>query len=62
LADAVDAAFDERYADLGPADAYALDLPPMDLPRPAKSRRTRAALVFVMVGLVLVVAFITSFH
>ena len=32
LGDAVDAAFDERYSDLGPEDAGALDLPPMDLP------------------------------
>ena len=33
LGDAVDAAFDERYSDLGEEDAGALDLPPMDLPR-----------------------------
>ena len=32
LADAVDAAFDERYNDLGPNDAGALDLPPVGLP------------------------------
>jgi hypothetical protein len=62
LADAVDAAFDERYNDLGPGDAGADDLPPMDLPQPSHFRRVRTAIVFVMVGLVLVVAFITSFH
>jgi hypothetical protein len=62
LADAVDAAFDERYSDLGPDDAGGLDLPPIDVPLPAPSRRGRATLVFIMVGLVLVVAFITSFH
>ena len=32
LADAVDAVFDERYTNLGPGDAGALDLPPVDLP------------------------------
>jgi hypothetical protein len=62
LADAVDAAFDERYNELGPEDAYALDLPPVDLPTPTKSRRTHTALVFLMVGLVFVLAFVTSFH
>jgi hypothetical protein len=62
LADAVDAAFDERYSDLGPGDVGADDLPPMDLPQPGRLRRARLVLVLVMVGLVLVVAFITSFH
>ena len=62
LADAVDAAFDERYNDLGPEDAGALDLPPMDLPQPSRLRRARTALVLVMVALVLFVGFITSFR
>jgi hypothetical protein len=61
LADAVDAVFDERYNDLGPDDALALDLPPMDLPGPSHFRRAHKALVLSMVGLVLVLAFITSF-
>ncbi|MGD0285199.1 MAG: hypothetical protein ABSC31_02280 [Acidimicrobiales bacterium] len=62
LADAVDAAFDERYADLGPEDAGVLDLPPMDLPGTGRSRRARTILVLVMVGLVLVVGVVASFH
>jgi hypothetical protein len=62
LADAVDAAFDERYSDLGPEDAGALDLPPMDLPQTSRIRRVRTALVLVMVALVLFVGFVTSFH
>ena len=62
LADAVDAAFDERYSDLGPEDAGALDLPPMDLPQASRIRRVRTALVLVMVALVLFVGFVTSFH
>ena len=62
LADAVDAAFDERYADLGPEDAGVLDLPPMDLPDAVRSRRARTILVLVMVGLVLVVGVVASFH
>ncbi|MGO9581792.1 MAG: hypothetical protein ACLP36_03195 [Acidimicrobiales bacterium] len=62
LADAVDAAFDERYADLGPEDASALDLPPMDLPGRAHFRRARTILVLVMVALVLLVGVVASFH
>jgi len=62
LADAVDAAFDERYSDLGPEDAGALDLPPVDIPAATRVRRARTALVLVMVGLILLVGFITSFH
>jgi hypothetical protein len=61
LADAVDAVFDERYNDLGPDDAGALDLPPIDLPGSTHFRRAHRALVLSMVGLVLVLAFITSF-
>jgi hypothetical protein len=61
LADAVEAVFDERYGDLGPEDARAMDLPPMDLPEPVHFRRARTVLVLGMVGLVLVVAFVTSF-
>jgi len=62
LADAVDAAFDERYSNLGPEDAGALDLPPVDLPQTSRVRRARTALVLVMVALVLFVGFVTSFH
>jgi hypothetical protein len=62
LADAVDAAFDERYADLGPEDVGALDLPPMDLPGRAHFHRTRTILVLVMVALVLLVGIVASFH
>ncbi len=67
LADAVDAAFDERYADLGPEDAGVLDLPPMDLPGmdlpgTGRSRRARTILVLAMVGLVLLVGVVASFH
>jgi hypothetical protein len=60
LADAVDAVFDDRYSDLGPGDRGALDLPPIDLPGPAHFRRAHRVLVLSMVGLVLVLAFITS--
>jgi hypothetical protein len=60
LGDAVDAAFDERYNNLGPEDA--LDLPPMDLPSPGHSRRAHTILVLAMVWLVLVVGFFASFH
>jgi hypothetical protein len=62
LADAVDAAFDERYSNLGPEDAGALDLPPVDLPQTSRVRRARTVLVLVMVALVLFVGFVTSFH
>lgn len=62
LGDAVDAVFDERYADLGPQDAGMLDLPPMDLPDAGRSRRARTVLVLAMVGLVLVVGVIAAFH
>jgi len=62
LADAVDAAFDERYADLGPEDAGVMDLPPMDLPGTSRSRRARTVLVLAMVGLVLLVGVVASFH
>jgi hypothetical protein len=62
LADAIDAAFDERYADLGPDDTDVLDLPPMDLPDAGRSRRARTILVLAMVGLVLVVGVIASFY
>jgi len=62
LADAVDAAFDDRYSNLGPEDAGALDLPPVDLPKASRVRRARTALVVVMVALVLFVGFVTSFH
>src|SRR5271166_556273 len=44
LGDAVDAAFDERYSNLGPEDAGALDLPPMDLPMTGHVRRARVIL------------------
>ena len=62
LGDAVDAVFDERYADLGPQDAGMLDLPPMDLPDAGRSRRARTVLVLAMVGLVLVVGVIAAFY
>ena len=62
LADAVDAAFDERYDGLGPEDPGVLDLPPSDLPDTGRSRRARTILVLVMVGLVLVVGVVASFH
>ncbi len=62
LGDAVDAAFDERYSVLGPENAGALDLPPMDLPPVRHARRGRTILIFAMVGLVLVVGVIASFH
>jgi hypothetical protein len=62
LADAVDAAFDDRYSDLGPEDVGALDLPPVDLPRTSRTRRARTVLVLVMVGLILLVGFVTSVH
>ena len=62
LADAVDAAFDERYEGLGPEDPGVLDLPPVDLPSTGRSRRARTLLVLVMVGLVLVVGVVASFH
>jgi hypothetical protein len=62
LADAIDAVFDERYNELGPEDAGAMDLPPVDLvPMANHSRPLRTFLVLAMVTLVLVVAFITSF-
>ena len=59
---AVDAVFDERYEGLGPEDPGVLDLPPVDLPSTGRSRRARTVLVLVMVGLVLVVGVIASFH
>ena len=62
LGDAVDAVFDERYADLGPQDAGMLDLPPMDLPDAGRSRRARTVLVLAMVGRVLVGCVIAAFH
>jgi hypothetical protein len=62
LGDAVDAAFDERYSDLGPGDAGGMDLPPMDLPDAVHSRRAHTILVLAMVGLVLVVGVIASFY
>jgi len=62
LADAVDAVFDDRYADLGPDDVGALDLPPMDLVDTAHPNRGRMILVLIMVGIVLVVGVISSFH
>jgi hypothetical protein len=62
LGDAVDAAFDERYSDLGPGDAGELDLPPMGLPEARHGRRARTILVLAMVGLVLVVGVIASFY
>jgi hypothetical protein len=61
LADAVDAVFDERYSNLGPGDAGAMDLPPVDVPVSTHFRRAHTLLVLSMVGLVLVVAFVTSF-
>jgi len=61
LGDAVDAAFDERYFDLGPDDAGMLDLPPVDLPELGHRRRARTVLVLVMVGLVLTAGVIASF-
>jgi hypothetical protein len=62
LGDAVDAAFDERYEGLGPEDPGVLDLPPADLRDTGRSRRAHTILVLVMVGLVLVVGVIASFH
>ena len=61
-ADAVDAAFDERYEGLGPEDPRVLDLPPTELRDTGRSRRAHTILVLVMVGLVLVVGVIASFH
>jgi len=62
LGDAVDAAFDERYSDLGDGDAGALDLPPIDFPDSRHPRRGHTILVLAMVGLVLVVGIIASFY
>lgn len=62
LGDAVDAAFDERYEGLGPEDPRVLDLPPTELRDTGRSRRAHTILVLVMVGLVLVVGVIASFH
>jgi len=62
LGDAVDAAFDERYNNLGPEDGGALDLPPMDLPLAGPARRGRTILVLAMAALVLVVGVVASFH
>ncbi len=62
LGDAVDAAFDERYNGLGPEDPGVLDLPPIDLPEVAHSRRAHTILVLAMVGLVLIVGVLASFH
>jgi hypothetical protein len=62
LADAVDAAFDDRYDDLGPDDPGLLDLPPVDLDDRFRPRRARTILVLTMVALVLVVGVIASFH
>jgi len=62
LGDAVDAAFDERYSDLGEEDAGALDLPPIGFPDSKHSRRGHTILVLAMVGLVLVVGIIASFY
>jgi len=62
LGDAVDAAFGERYSNLGPAGAGELDLPPMDLPDVGHTRRSHMVLVLAMVGLVLIVGVVASFH
>ncbi len=62
LGDAVDAAFDERYSDLGEEDAGALDLPPVDFADHRHARRGHTILVLAMVGLVLVVGIIASFY
>jgi len=62
LGDAVDAAFDVGYGELGPEDAGALDLPPVDPPRPGHARRARRILILAVVGLVLIACVVASFY
>ena len=62
LADAVDAAFDERYDVLEADGTGTLDLAPADPVEPPASRRVRTVLVFAMAAMVLLVGVLTAFR
>jgi hypothetical protein len=62
LADAVEAAFEESCGDVACDATDALDLKPADLPALGRLSRGRTALVLAMVGLIVLVGVVSSFH